>query len=1001
MANFYIKNQGDYLGKYSFTDAEVGDSPPTGWSFSNPSSTVKCSIVEAFEGHKKVLRVYDEGAGFTKATQVFSSAQNNGIIELWIRVDDVNEWIYFHMLDYDLTSLIIRIKDGVLQYYRRTTSQYVTIFTPLSNTWYRLRCDFDCDGGFSPPAPYSGSMSADTANVYIYDENNVLLDSNEDLPVPYNPNIDRFRIESYQGGQNVKYAWFDAIDYSWADGWYVGRNANKVADINITSSMTKSEIVHKERNVPTAKLGMNSENVTLESDDIILIKDKYTSIFNAKVNQYSYIYQGAQNFRGEKTYRSVPTGWTDNSGSGCDGFLIDKFNGHANVLQLVDKSGSARAQMDYATGGKTTGIVEGWICTTDITKEADFLLRDTPGNWLAGVSIRNSGFYYWDGDGVPDWEAFSGTPENCAYYRVKFVFNTTTDLYDVYLYDEAGTLIDSETGVTMPTNPASVDLITIATDNTITNYTAFFGSFDFSWASGYIEGRCANIEITLDSHTIFEGMVVKQDKEKEQQLNLLSLSDELNNLQPGDEGTPYTPGGYNPITGYEYIAVEVLARIINEKCENVTVNIHPNTFRGNLTFENDIDGEAPMGWFISDGSGCTSTVEADLLLGHKYYLKQADGSATTHCYATYYFPNQSYGSIEFHMASTDATLQGSFQISGASGASVDIMMAADKFQYQDSGGWHDVGCAAANLTLYHIKIEFECTATNDGGYGLSQYQFYIYINGTRYGPFGFYTNNSSLNSINCFTSSGATGYNVYYDAFGFSWSPFYNIGDNQHILIDNFPVGVGTMQLSLTGEKSIKKLADAIADMDVLTWVLTPDHQFLLNDGFVDSTIVLAANEVWNLKAEQKITRINKVWLKGGYNDTPERQYGNANNLESQSTYGIKLLVRLYTHITDSDELDDIAESILTMEEGIPEKLATWFSRLNLGFLQPLQSVTIPSNTIYYSRNDVYITAGDRIVLYTKYLPFQEWNDLDLVDNLIFEYDFKDAQELEYLISQK
>ncbi len=992
----YIKNQGDYLGKYSFTDAEVGDSPPTDWSFSNPSSTVKCSIVETSGGHKKVLRVYDEGAGFTKATQVFSSAQNNGIIELWIKVDDVNEWIYFHMLDDTLSSLIIRIRDGNLQYYKRTTSQYVTIFTPSSDTWYRLRCDFDCDGGFSPPTPYSGSMTADTANVYIYDENNILLDSNEDLPVPLNPNIDRFRIESDQGGQNVKYAWFDAIDYSWADGWYVGRNANKVADIEITSEVMRNEIVHKERDIPKATMLINSENVTFEPDDTIIIRDIATSYFYAKIDQAGVLYKGFYNFR-NATLRSAPSGWTA-GGVSTNEFVIDKFEGHARVVWLEDDQGANVASMyNNFASAKMSGTIELHNLLIYTNKIGDIQIKDGSGNICCWLRFDNDGnLYYITNNGATEnaLDSFT-TYTGCTWYHIKLVFNATANTYDIYV---DGTLEKSGAAFNVNDDGSGLTRLMFTTDSTETGGIICFDSVEYSWATGYYDGRNKLLDVTLADQVVFEGMIISADKQKDQKIKLVSLSDELKNIMPGTEATKYEPVGLNADIANQ--SEEVLAQIINEKCNTVKVKIWEKILRGNLSFENDTDGAIPMG-FRNTGT-LDTVVDVTGVGGHQYILKLNDTDNTKHCRVRYYVKGQESGTVEGYIRSTDVTCENVFFLEdSALDDCMRIRLQGGDCKYKDGTGWN-VMFAAANDTWYRIRIDFEC---GTGAYlGLAQYTFNLYV----YNSAGtllasatdktFINNISSVHTLIISTSDADQNYIFYADAIGFSWSPFYKIGDNNHIYVERFETGALKMDLALDGSKTVKKIADTLTDLEVFTWILTPDHYLVFTEGNIDSQVDLSASEVWKLKAEQKIKRINKVWVKGGWGAT-NREYGSADDPDSQATYGIKLMVVFYTISAITSELNNIAQSLLTFETGVPEVISFWYSNENIGFILPLQTVTVPASTIYYSKNDVYIEGKQWILNYIKYLPMQKWCDFDMVDNLMFEYDIENAQELEYLIN--
>jgi len=78
-------------------------------------------------------------------------------------------------------------------------------------------------------------------------------------------------------------------------------------------------------------------------------------------------------------------------------------------------------------------------------------------------------------------------------------------------------------------------------------------------------------------------------------------------------------------------------------------------------------------------------------------------------------------------------------------------------------------------TWYHIRIDFEHTT---GGYqGLSQNEYYVFVDGNRYGPYRFDIE-EQLEELHLHTYSYGAGYNVYFDAVGYSWDPPYEVGDN-------------------------------------------------------------------------------------------------------------------------------------------------------------------------------------------------------------------------------
>ena len=98
-------------------------------------------------------------------------------------------------------------------------------------------------------------------------------------------------------------------------------------------------------------------------------------------------------------------------------------------------------------------------------------------------------------------------------------------------------------------------------------------------------------------------------------------------------------------------------------------------------------------------------------------------------------------------------------------------------QYHNGTDWNFIGFIQNN-TWYHFRVDFECTP---GGYkGLSQYTWCLYVNGIKFGPFPFASNQVQASRIEWYTGAllGFAYYSYYIDAIGFSWDPEYNIGEN-------------------------------------------------------------------------------------------------------------------------------------------------------------------------------------------------------------------------------
>ena len=179
---------------------------------------------------------------------------------------------------------------------------------------------------------------------------------------------------------------------------------------------------------------------------------------------------------------------------------------------------------------------------------------------------------------------------------------------------------------------------------------------------------------------------------------------------------------------------------------------------------------------ISD-SGCSASI-VSLPGSHKNVIKLEDSSGGGNAEIFNLFDSvQPFGSIEFYMYDSDASDGVYPQLWDSTRTLPALRIYGDTFQVYTTPGWIVISGAPTpqDNSWYHIRLDFECTA---GGYeGLSQWDYYVWIDGTRYGPYDF-NQNYQPDRIRLITSDGHSNYYGYFHAFGYSWDPNYNIGDN-------------------------------------------------------------------------------------------------------------------------------------------------------------------------------------------------------------------------------
>ncbi|MFX1382486.1 MAG: hypothetical protein ACFFBP_08560 [Promethearchaeota archaeon] len=194
-----------------------------------------------------------------------------------------------------------------------------------------------------------------------------------------------------------------------------------------------------------------------------------------------------------------------------------------------------------------------------------------------------------------------------------------------------------------------------------------------------------------------------------------------------------------------------------------------------LGFENDTIGSDPSGWQLEEYAGDIQIIEE--IGGYKKVVRLNDNSGSGFTKMSKIFASQESGTVEVWLRFTDVTRYCTLALDGDGGATtvMRVITGSDNWRIYNLGQWVDITRAFID-TWSHVRIDFECTT--NGYEGLSQYQYFVYINGIRYGPFVFQNNVLTINNIRIKTDHMGYGYSLFCDAIGFSWDPNYVIGDN-------------------------------------------------------------------------------------------------------------------------------------------------------------------------------------------------------------------------------
>ncbi len=192
-------------GEHSFEDEAVG-SEPAGWVSDNDAGC-STNVIASFNGHKKVLQLYDfsaVGRAFIKNT---FSVQPSGTVELFFRSDDVTDELQIQLVPSGEASLgvQIQIESDKIQYFHTGAWHDATGGGVSDNIHYHAKIVFDC--------------TPDTYSFYL---NGVLLDAN----IPFRdaqPSLAVLRLLTDDANTGYRY-YIDAIGYSWDANYTVGDN---------------------------------------------------------------------------------------------------------------------------------------------------------------------------------------------------------------------------------------------------------------------------------------------------------------------------------------------------------------------------------------------------------------------------------------------------------------------------------------------------------------------------------------------------------------------------------------------------------------------------------------------------------------------------------------------------------------------------------------------------------------------------------------------------------
>lgn len=362
-------NSYEHFSNYSFTCDSNGEIPD-GWSIVKPSGS-DFRIIEEKKGHLKVFEFYHGYSNDEIFTQTVFTEKYYGTIEWWWSTSSINSIHTTSLLNSDSDEVIqVRQNDlGKLQFCNYDFNQSAWIWYDIEtdeiveNEWYQFKLDFDCSdaGGYKD---LKSNQFYFTVNNFQYGPFNFTRESADLTTLKF----------SGDSSSHDWYQWFDAIDFSWADNYYEGRNQR-----------------------------MQYHHIQAAEDF-----DKYMEgLFGSNEN------------------------WDIIPDMSVNAYIISEIDGHKDILALEDEStiNSPSALLNLGDGSRY-GNIEFWIRTTNATKDNKITFLNKSSE-IAALAIRINEFQFWNID-TQTWEILQSATKN-QWYHVKIQFDCALGIISYYI----------------------------------------------------------------------------------------------------------------------------------------------------------------------------------------------------------------------------------------------------------------------------------------------------------------------------------------------------------------------------------------------------------------------------------------------------------------------------------------------------------------------------------------------------------------------------------------
>ena len=795
---------GYYPATYGFENDIVGENPQS-WVCDETYGAIQ--IISELDNHNNVVEIDDDGAlGWPGIIQYSNFPRTHGTIEFWVRFSSTSEWMQFASRDTadNLVPLRVSIEGGKWKYRNNAGTLLVVpnVADPIINKWTHIKIDFRCHN-----APSYLGLSDDRFVITADGISSGELEHWASGKLDYN----WFGITG--APDETMTIWVDAIGFSWDPNYDVGDNLNEGFLLRYDKSFTQDWMGYSLDNQANSTIlgnktiplplnghhtiqvfGNNSIGEMFESDirhfsvesisiDIITPENKtYT-------DPMSGYYPGTFGFE-NNVIGSVPENWEDGSEGTNSIEVVSQKLGHNNVLHLDDTgSGKVRGRTYFAD--QSYGTIELWVLAEDCDRGLGIhLLNNDTDVLFRTIQIEDNKWKTTDETTATIIPAFDGVydPADNTWYQITLHFRgNSAPSYQGLGLNKFKVIIDGsyDSGELDAAN--SLDFVNkfVLKTRAVEGVDSWVDAVGYSWDPNY------NIGDNLD-----EGLLLSYTNYSALEWMGYSLDNQVNKTLIGNTTIPFPSGGQHSIQvfgnsslGFYY---ESDVRYFSIMIEDITIDLltpeniiytapMSGYYPGTYGFEDEIIGTTGLDIGFLDtyeaSSNCYTTIVSELG-AHKNVLRLYDNNVGLGLRTQFfnYFGDKGSGSIEFWIRTTDATLASHVRVySSTDQYMIQFKIEDDRIQTNDESSFVDLVTPAINNHWYHIRFDLETTT---GGYqGLSQYEYYVYVDGFRYGSFGF---QNDVTPYKLFMGTLGTdgGYSTYYDAIGYSWDQNYNIRDN-------------------------------------------------------------------------------------------------------------------------------------------------------------------------------------------------------------------------------